>query len=163
MVILVMGVAGVGKTTVGSELARQLGWPFVDADEEHSPANIKKMRVGIPLGETDRVSWLAGVRRRLERHRARGEDVVLACSALKQAHRDYLEAGAGKLLTIYLHAPGDVVARRLTLRPGHFAGPELLASQYRALEPPHDAVPIDASHPLGDVIATIRAHLPQGA
>jgi len=159
MLLLVMGVAGVGKTTVGTELARQLGWTFLDADDDQPPDNVDQMRAGIALTDAERAPWLAAVRARVQRHLARGENVVLACSALKQAYRDYLTTGAGRAVVVQLAAPEAILRTRLSARRNHFMPRTLLHSQLEALEPPTDAIVIDSAMPVGDVVATIRAAL----
>ena len=159
MVILLMGVAGVGKTVVGSALAEQLGWVFLDADDEHSPVNVQKMQASISLTDTDRTEWLKAVRDRVAQHVGRGESVVLACSALKQAYRDYLSDVDARTEIVFLHASESVVGRRLRQRRGHFAGPGLLPGQLRDLEAPADAIAVDASVPIDGVVRRIREAL----
>lgn len=154
-----MGVAGVGKTTVGRALAHRLEWTFLDADDDHPPANVAKMARGEPLTEEDRRGWIEAVRDRLVRHVRRGEDVVLACSALRRAHRALLAAAAPRVDIVHLTAPHDVIERRLLTRAGHFAGPELLGSQLDDMELPEDAVVIDATLPVAEIVARIDAAL----
>ena len=159
MVILVMGVAGAGKTTVGLELARQLGWAFLDADDRHPATNVEKMRAGVPLTDADREPWLVAVREWVRQHAGRGDDVVLACSALKRSYREYLSDVDAGVVTILLNAPTEVLARRLIERRQHFAGVELLDSQQRTLELPDDAIVVDATQPVATVVDQIRAQL----
>lgn len=146
-----MGVAGVGKTTVGRALAAALGWTFVDADDLHPAANIAKMSRGEPLDEADRGPWLAALRARLDR----GDDLVLACSALRAEHRHALAPAT----FVLLDASDDVIAARLAGRAGHFAGPALLPSQRAALERPGDALVLDATRPVGELVRAVRAAL----
>ena len=159
MLLLVMGVAGVGKTTVGTALAHQLGWTFLDADDDQPPENVDRMRAGIALTDADRAPWLAAVRARVRLHLERGENVVLACSALKQEYRDYLTRVADRSTVVMLAAPEPLVRSRLRARRAHYMSADLLHSQYDALEPPADALVVNAAAPVADVVATIRARL----
>ena len=158
MIILIMGVSGVGKTTVGQALAEQLGWTFADADDFHFPANVAKMRAGIPLTDDDRVPWLASLRAAIEAWLAARQSAVLACSALKQAYRDQLVIDPGVKL-VFLHADFNRISKRIAARHGHYMNPDLLKSQYDALEIPQDAVSIDVGQPLPRIVAAIRATL----
>lgn len=157
--VVIMGVSGVGKTTVGQALAERLGWTFLEADDDHPPANVAKMRRSEPLTDADRDGWIDAVRRRAERHLARGENVVLACSALRHAHRQRLRRIDAHVVFVHLDAPAEVIAERLREREGHFAGPGLLPSQLEDLERPADAIVVDATRPIDDVVAAIRARL----
>lgn len=159
MVILLMGVSGVGKTVIGRALADRLGWTFLDADDDHSAANVARMRRGESLTDVDRLPWLDAVRARVREHVARGENVVLACSALKASYRAALVDVGDRFVVVHLSAPEHLVGMRMRERAGHFAGPELLPGQIEALEPPVDAVVIDASPPVDEVVETIRARL----
>jgi gluconokinase len=148
MIVVLMGVSGSGKTAVGQVLAHKLGWTFVDADDFHPPANVEKMHRGIPLDDDDRRPWLQAVRRRLEQARDRGENVVLACSALKHAYQDYLQQEAPEAVR-YVHLRGseELMARRLAARRGHFMNPALLHSQFETLQPPEHALQVDITPP----------------
>lgn len=144
MVIVLMGVSGSGKSTVGKVLAEKLGWPFVEGDDYHPAANVAKMRAGTPLTDADRKPWLAALRDRMDEALARGESVVLACSALKHAYQEYLERhDPARIHYVYLEGSEEVIRERLAARTGHFMNPGLLHSQFEALEPPTDAVRID--------------------
>jgi len=138
-----MGVAGVGKTTVGALLAQKLGWQFVDADDFHPPENIEKISRGIPLSDSDREPWLAAMRNAILQWNAAGENVVLACSALKRSYRDELRAGLVRF--VFLKGDYALLLERLHLRHGHFADEKILASQLSTLEEPED----DGSHNSG--------------
>jgi gluconokinase len=161
-IVIVMGVSGAGKTVVGRALAAALGWRFIDADDYHSAANIQKMHHGIALTDADRAPWLATLRELLRVAAARGERVVLACSALKQSYRaelhpDNVPASAEQL--VYLDVPVNVLQERLSHRLGHFAPPELLASQLATLEKPADALWVDGTKPVAEIVDAIRAAL----
>jgi gluconokinase len=158
VIILIMGVSGVGKTTVGQALAQQLGWTFADADDFHSPANVAKMRAGIPLTDDDRGPWLESLRTAIEGWLASHQPSVLACSALKQAYRERLIVNTDVKL-VFLHADFDLIAGRMDGRHGHYMNPGLLKSQFDTLQPPQDAISIDADAPVPRVVASIRAAL----
>lgn len=136
IVVIVAGVSGSGKTTVGSTVAERLGWAFFDADDYHPPENVAKMKRGEGLTDADRAPWLDALRGLIERRLQTGEAAVIACSALKQSYRDRLHAGDPRVAIVWLDLDRDAIARRLTHRTGHFAGPDLLQSQLDALEPP---------------------------
>ena len=159
MVVLIMGVAGSGKTTVGRRLASELGWDYVDADDLHPAGNVRKMAAGIPLTDEDRRPWLADLRALVSRYAASGESLVLACSALKSAYREMLGSAAAGMATIYLKAKPELIRERLTQRQGHYMPAELLESQFEALEEPPDAITIPAAWPPDQVVAAIRAAL----
>jgi gluconokinase len=133
-VLLVMGVSGSGKTTVGALLAGKLGWTYAEADEFHPPANVAKMAAGHPLTDEDRWPWLQAIRAWIGAQLARGEPGVVTCSALKRAYRDLLREPGVTL--VYLHGTRELIGRRMAARPGHFFKPELLDSQFAALEEP---------------------------
>jgi gluconokinase len=160
MVIVLMGVSGSGKTTVGKILADQLGWSFVEGDDYHPPANVEKMRAGVPLNDEDRRPWLAALRERVDRACAAGEDLVLACSALKHAYQDYLERHDPACVHyVYLHGSEELIKKRLAARKGHFMNPDLLQSQFETLEPPADAIRVDVSGSPEEVVREIRRKL----
>ena len=142
MIIIIMGVSGVGKTTAGAVLAERLGWTFRDADDFHPKHNIEKMKAGVPLTDADRLPWLAALR---ELVRSQDAGMVLACSALKQSYRDYLGDGRTDVAFVYLKGDASLIEKRLEGRKGHFAGPGILESQLTDLEEPENALVIDAS------------------
>lgn len=154
-----MGVSGSGKTRVGRALAAALGVPFIEGDAFHSPENIAKMRSGQALTDEDRTPWLAALSDALRQHAARGEQVVVACSALKQVYRDQLQAGGVPLRFVYLQAAPELIRPRVERRKRHFMPPALLQSQFDALEEPTDAIVLDASLPVPELVAQARAIL----
>jgi gluconokinase len=159
MVIVLMGVAGSGKTTVGMELAAQLGWSFRDADEFHPPANVEKMSRSIPLTDRDRAPWLAAIRAHIDDCVARGESAVLTCSALKARYRAVLLGDPARVKLVHLAGRRDLIVARMRARQGHFFKEELLASQFADLEPPADALVVDIAPPPAEIVAQIRAAL----
>src|SRR6185312_8666776 len=136
--LVLMGVSGSGKSTIGEKLAARLGWPYEDADRFHPAANIAKMSAGHPLTDEDRWPWLDHIGTWIDETTAKGRPGVVTSSALKRAYRDRLLRGRPQVRLIYLDADRDTVARRLTARAGHFFPPELLDSQFGDLEPPAD-------------------------
>jgi gluconokinase len=143
LAVVVMGVSGCGKTEVGRRLAQRLGARFIDADDLHPPANVQKMRAGIPLDDADRAPWLALLNARLRDATAAGASIVLACSALKQRYRDLLADGVPGLRFVHLAGSRELIAARLAMRQHRYMPPSLLDSQFAALEPPVDAIVID--------------------
>ena len=148
--IVVMGVAGSGKTTIGEELAERLGWAYEDADKFHPRANVEKMSAGHPLTDEDRWPWLRAIADEIGRVCNRDGHVVIGCSALKRAYRDILVHGRNDVRIVFLNGTHDLIAARLAARKGHFMPPGLLTSQFRTLEPPQPnerpiTVSIDAS------------------
>ena len=144
MVILVMGVTGAGKTTVGKLLAQQLGWQFLDADDFHPPANIEKMKHGIALNDADREPWLSAIHAALLDYAAKNQNAVLACSALKQKYRERLAAGLDMRIC-YLKGSFEEISSHIEHRTGHFAGEAILAGQFADLEEPDDALVLNTS------------------
>jgi len=159
MIVILMGVAGAGKTTVGRLLARDLGWAFHDGDDVHPPSNVEKMRRGLPLTDADRAPWLAAVHRLIEQIAADGASAVVACSALKQSYRNRLVAGVPDVRFAYLRGDPALLHQRLAERHGHFMPPELLQSQLDTLEIPADAITVDVAVPPEAVVAEIRRKL----
>ena len=143
MVLIVMGVSGSGKTTVGKAIAEQLSWPFHDGDDYHPHANILKMARGEPLGGEDRRPWLLTLQGMIQELLKSGQSAVIACSALRQAYRELLAAG-GRVHFVYLKGSRDLFLSRLAKRKGHFMPPALLDSQIHTLEEPDDAIAVDA-------------------
>lgn len=157
---MVMGVAGSGKTTIGEMLAARLESTFVDGDTFHPPANVEKMADGIPLTDADREPWLAAIHARITESLARGERLVIACSALKQKYRDTLARDV-EVSWVYLKGSQDLIFARLQARSHHFMKAGMLASQFADLEEPTDAVVVDISSPpdaiVQQIVSTISA------
>jgi gluconokinase len=162
MVIVLMGVSGSGKTTVGTRLAKALGAEFAEGDSYHPPANVEKMRSGMPLDDSDRWPWLKILSAEIDRWLAAGKSVVLACSALKQAYRDVLAKGRQGVRFVHLQGDKALIRERLARRRGHYMPATLLDSQFAALEPPSDAITVDIAGPPDAIAATILGELGQG-
>jgi gluconokinase len=153
--LVVMGVSGSGKSTIGRRLADALGYAFLEGDDMHSPANIARMRAGVPLDDADRAAWLDGIAHWMEAQGAAGRSAVVACSALKRAYRERLEQAGPAVWFIYLEVDHDELARRMHGRE-HFMPPALLGSQLATLEEPagdEPAMRIDANGPVGATVA----------
>jgi gluconokinase len=158
MIVIVMGVVGAGKTTVGRLLAEQLGWDFADADDFHPQSNVEKIRRGIALNDEDRQPWLKALRETIACWIAEGREVVLACSALKRRYRQELEVGPD-VKFVYLKGTADLIAQRLRSRHGHFADAQILASQLADLEEPQAAATVDIAATPQQIVAEIRKKL----
>jgi len=156
--VLVMGVAGSGKSLIGRKVAEALGCRFADADDFHPAANIEKMSHGIPLTDADREPWLRAMRDAVLQWSAAGECVVLACSALKRRYREQLSGGTD-LKVVYLKGTFDVIHARLRERQDHFMKPEMLASQFADLEEPSECIVADVSGPPEEMAAEIARRL----
>ncbi len=159
LIIVLTGVAGSGKTTVGQLLAAALSWRFHDADEFHPRANIRKMEQGHPLTDADRRPWLDSLAGLIRSHSDRQEPAVVACSALKRKYRDRLAAAGPGLVFVHLRADPELVRQRLTARSGHFFDPALLASQFADLEEPAEGLAVDISLSPAEIVALIRERL----
>jgi gluconokinase len=159
MIIVLMGVSGAGKTTIGRLLAEDLGWPFYDADEFHTPANIEKMRRGEPLTDDDRMPWLVKLRAFLLALLEAGSNAVVACSALKSAYRNHLLIDE-QVRLVYLKGDYSTIHNRLLRRHDHFMNPSLLESQFAALEEPARAITVDITASPADIVRSIKENLP---
>jgi gluconokinase len=159
MVIILIGVAGSGKTTIGRILATRLGCEFHDADDLHPPQNREKMHRGIALTDEDRLPWLYAVRDLVQRCLAENRCAVVACSALKQSYRDLLIVDAAKVKLVYLKGSQALITDRLAHRAGHFFDQRLLQSQFDTLEEPADAIVVDISETPEKIADAIRARL----
>jgi gluconokinase len=158
MVIVLMGVTGSGKTTVGRLLAEELGWRFDDADDFHPRANVEKMSRGVPLDDEDRRPWLEALRELVRQRLAEGVGAVLACSALKESYRACLLLDE-RVRLVYLKGDERLIRARLAGRRGHFMNPALLDSQFDALEEPGPESHFDASAPPAELVRAIRNRL----
>ncbi len=158
MVILLMGVSGSGKTTVGQLRASQLGWEFADGDDYHPAANVEKMRNGVPLSDADRGPWLEALRALIAGWIGAGKNAVLACSALKRAYRESLQIGP-EVPVVYLRGTRELLRQRLRARVGHFMTERMLESQLAALEEPEDSVVVDVDGAPARIVAEILARM----
>ena len=152
---IIMGVSGSGKTTVGKALASELGWDFYDADDFHPPENISKMENGIPLTDTDRAPWLAALHHLIESCLARNRPGVLACSALKESYRNELLIGREDVQLVYLKGSYELIWSRMAARTDHYMKPEMLKSQFDALEEPTAAMIVDISQSVHAIVQEI--------
>jgi gluconokinase len=158
MVIVVMGVAASGKTTVGRLLAEDLGWTFYDADDFHPDSNVDKMSRGVPLDDEDRRPWLEALGELIRECLSLGRDAVLACSALKESYRERLLID-GRVRVAYLEAGRELIRERLAERTDHFMKADMLDSQFAALQEPEESTHYDASRPPAELVREIRERL----
>ena len=156
MVVVLMGVAGSGKTTIGRELAAELGWKFADADDFHPPANVAKMSAGIPLDDADRAPWLAAIRLYIDTRLERGESAVVTCSALREKHRAVLLTNPAQVKLVYLRGSRELLWSRISAREGHFMKPAMLDSQLATLEEPVNALVVDIAPSPAEIVAQLR-------
>jgi gluconokinase len=157
-VIIVMGVASSGKTTVAAGLAKRLGWTFRDADSFHPPANVAKMSAGIPLADADRWPWLDAIVAWMNERSDAGEPAVVTCSALKRGYRDRLRTSRADIRLVHLHGPKELLAARIAARQAHFMPPALLDSQFATLEmpaPDEHAYRVSVEAPPEDIMAEL--------
>jgi gluconokinase len=163
VIVIVMGVTGSGKTTVGRAVAARLGWAFHDADEYHPDENVARMRSGVPLTDEDRRPWLRRLQELTTRHAREGTDAVLACSALRQRYRERLLPAVPEphrlVRFFYLRVGRELAADRVSRRRDHFMAATLVQSQFDALEEPLDALVIDAALPVPALVEAIVAAL----
>jgi len=162
VIVIIMGVAGSGKTTIGQKLAARLGWGFSDADEFHSDANKHKMASGIPLDDEDRRPWLQAMRAAIEARREQSHDWIFACSALKRRYRQMLGGDDESVFWVYLDGSEALLLERLALRGGHFFDPSLLRSQLQTLEQPgeNEAIRVDIRPAPEQIVEAIVERLP---
>ncbi|MDZ7967626.1 MAG: gluconokinase [Nostoc sp. DedSLP03] len=167
MIIIVMGVSGSGKTTIGKLLANSLEWEFSDADTFHSPENVEKMRRGIPLSEEDRIPWLQDLQTAIKHWLQENKNVVLACSALKNSYRQFLvvdsdssaNAKGERIKLVYLKGSYELIQMRLKKRSNHYMSDKLLDSQFYTLEEPVDTLSMDVAQPPQIIVQNIRTAL----
>ena len=159
MIVVLMGVSGSGKTTIGTVLATHLGWPFLDGDDWHPPQNVAKMSAGTALTDDDRWPWLDRLNAELRAREARGESAVLACSALKQSYRDRLTRGLGRWRLVFLHGSFELLSERLAERKHRYMPASLLQSQFATLEAPAKAIGVDVAEPPERSVEKISAAL----
>lgn len=155
MIVVVMGVSGAGKSTIGAALARELGWRFIDADDHHPPANVAKMAAGVPLTDSDRAPWLDAINLLLRNEK----QAVLACSALKQSYRDRLTAGVPGAVFVYLKGEFELISGRLAGRRHRYMPASLLKSQFETLEPPEKSIAVDVDADVPACVAAIVKEL----
>jgi gluconokinase len=156
VIVIVMGVSGSGKTTIGQALAKQLGWRYLDADDYHPAANVAKMAAGTPLQDDDRWPWLDKLNSVLQEEK----DAILGCSALKEAYRQRLTAGLKEFRIVYLRGSFELLSRRAAERKHRFMPAALLKSQFEALEPPRGAIEVDVAQPVEACVQQILRALP---
>jgi len=159
MVIIIMGVSGSGKTTIGQLLARELSWQFYDGDDFHPQANIDKMHQGIALTDEDRAPWLAALHTLIQECLRADTPAVIACSALKQSYRERLQAEPTKVHFVYLKGDYELIQQRLRARSGHFMNADLLRSQFAALEEPEGVLTGDVAYSPPEIVQQIRQAL----
>ncbi|MBL8697100.1 MAG: PAS domain-containing protein [Alphaproteobacteria bacterium] len=159
MVVVVMGVAGSGKSTIGPQIAAALGGDYAEGDQFHPPANIAKMTSGQPLDDGDRMPWLEAMAEAIVRWRAKDRPTVLACSALRKRYREILARGSDEVKFVYLRATPELVAQRMATRKGHFMPTSLIGSQFATLEEPDDAIVLDGARPPAELVATALERL----
>lgn len=159
LVVVLMGVTGCGKTTVGRRLADSLGWAFAEGDDYHTPESVAKMRAGTPLDDADRLPWLARLAAAVDDWLAGRQATVLACSALRQRYRDILIGDRHGVALVHLEGPEGLIRARLAARRDHYMPPDLLASQFAALEEPAEAITLDIAGTPEEIVAEIRARL----
>ena len=159
MIILVMGVSGSGKTTIGEKLAESLGYKFADADDFHPQENIEKMRNGIALSDKDRLPWLQKMQDVIKKHLLENSNIVITCSALKASYRQMLLINHESVKLVYLKGSFELIHKRLKERLNHFMSEKLLKSQFEILEEPLEAIKVDISRPLEDIVQEILEKL----
>jgi gluconokinase len=159
MIVVLMGVSGAGKTTIGAALAASLGFDFLDGDDWHPRANVAKMAAGLPLEDEDRWPWLDRLNAELAARQARGKSAVLACSALKEKYRERLTRGLAHVELVFLHGSLELIRDRLTARQHRYMPAALLESQFGALEPPERAIRVDVALSPRECVERISASL----
>jgi gluconokinase len=156
-ILILMGVTGSGKTTVGQLLSAEVGWKYFDADDFHPAANVEKMKRGVPLNDADRKPWLLRLRELINECLIKNDPAVLSCSALKESYRELLLID-GRVQLVYLKGTVQLIGLRLKNRSGHYMNPVLLESQFEALEEPFVCLRVDVSNPPREIVTTIKEH-----
>lgn len=159
MIIVLMGVAGSGKTTIGELLAVDLKWQFFDGDDFHSPESLNKMKQGTALNDSDRKPWLDRLQKQIAKADRQGSNIIIACSALKKSYRDYLQKDHTEVIFVHLRGDFSLILKRLEQRAGHFYKADLLPSQFAELEEPTDALTINVSMAPSAVVQFIKSRL----
>lgn len=156
-ILILMGVTGSGKTTVGQLLTADVGWKYFDADDFHTAANIEKMKQGVPLNDADREPWLLRLREVIRECLATNEPAIFSCSALKESYRELLMID-DRVQLVYLKGTAQLISQRLKNRSDHYMNPALLESQFETLEEPFDCLQVDVSNPPREIVSTIKKH-----
>jgi gluconokinase len=159
MIVLVMGVSGSGKTTIGEALAKELGWRYLDADDFHPKANVDKMAAGVPLQDTDRWPWLDEINKALLQLQKENRSAVIGCSALKEVYRKRLSKGLRDFRVVFLHGSFDLLQKRVAGRKHRYMPASLLQSQFDTLEPPKSAIEVNVAVPVEDSVSRITKEL----
>lgn len=157
-VVILMGVSGSGKSTLGKAYSQRSGWPFFDGDDFHPPENVAKMKAGTPLTDEDRVPWLLSLRRLLAEHLEQQSPMILACSALRSAYREVLQRDDPRIKFVFLSGDFELISQRLAARDHAYMPATLLKSQFETLEPPEDAIHIDISLALEQMLDQLDLH-----
>lgn len=163
MIVVIMGVSGSGKTTIGRLLARRWNWAYYEGDEFHSPGNIEKMANGIALTDEDRLPWLASIKKVIDQCFESGSDAVVACSALRRDYRCYLAMNLKEIRFVYLKGAFAVIRERMKSREAHYMKAGMLQSQFSSLEEPDDAIVVDVRESPEDIVARIEKEVGFGA
>jgi gluconokinase len=158
-IVILMGVTGSGKTTIGQLLAKDCNWPFYEGDDFHPAANVEKMRRSIPLTDEDRAPWLAALDHLIRDLITQAQSAVIACSALKQSYRDRLAANRDEVVFVYLKGDYDLARERLRSRKGHFMKEDLLASQFDTVEEPEGVLTVDIAQEPDVIVGRIKQAL----
>ncbi|MCA9837120.1 MAG: gluconokinase [Trueperaceae bacterium] len=156
--LVIMGVSGSGKSTIGELLSEQLGWPFLDGDKYHPEANVAKMSAGHPLNDDDRRPWLERLHALIREHLDRGASVIIGCSALKESYRKILKGELDNVRFVFLEGSYDLILERMQARQ-HFMKPKMLKSQFETLEPPQEAITVSIAEPAEQVTERIISKL----
>lgn len=158
-VLILMGVSGTGKSTIGQALSEKLNWPYFEGDKFHSPANVEKMRAGIPLNDDDRGPWLLSIRTAIEEHLASAGSAIFACSALKASYREILQKEDKRIKFIFLHASYELILSRMNSRKHEYMPASLLKSQFETLEEPKNAIKVSVNQAVDKIVEEILEKL----